>query len=447
MEKISNLYKIGYILVFIFIGYCNCNAQQANPLFAIRPAAKAWLNYYYYWVPFDSSVSGYSFGEVKLINGSDTTWINLAQSIPNDSIVYADTNRGSHPELASLSHTDTFTIPSSGSISFYRQIKNDNYSPYYSSDTAIGNHLGWHITDTTQFNLYLVRNSDNAILATLDSVGTFAKTSYLFGDVRFGTQPQNIVITRTLPSGYAGTTAYLEIMPTWNGTNSCTCCTGGGGISPANFRGMPFKRSPYYMNVSAMYDSLGNNLVTSDALTNWAAQKYTQIIAYCDSVKGATGCVSGLPLPFDSVAQRTRFWQRYAFKPVVLTNGDTTYLDTACMNHPIILGKKISYKDGNLSISIPDANLSNILKITSVAFGADQNSVRLSVQSSSDIPGASVAIACIDGRAVGGAWNGNISKGSNNVSVALPRLPSDAYMIYILVSGVITGSAKIIVVR
>ena len=307
-RQFAKCYFFCRLLLLVLVFSSVVHAQSATPVFAIKPAARQWLHYYYFVVPFDSSQTTYTFGEVKVIHGTDTQLVNLAYFIPNDSTVHAGAERGDNPELAEVCRSASFHIPDSGHISFFRLLNNSNNSDSY-PDSNTANFLAWHITDTTIFRVRLVRDSDEHVLQMLDSIGTFPKLSHAQGDTRFGTFPNVVVASRTLPPNCTGTLAHLEILPTWYGTDEPSC--------PSDpIWGMSVRRVHYDVNYSAVYDSVGEWNFTPARRSAWSVQKYNELIAYEDSVVQATGCMEmPLPMGFDSVAQRYRFHVRYGGIP------------------------------------------------------------------------------------------------------------------------------------
>ena len=429
-----------YILLILSVFQNKSFAQAPYRVFAITPAAQQWLNYYTYWIPYDSSETAYTIGEFQLSNGHNNTWINLSNSIPFNKIIYGDTNRGYHAELAQYSNSQSFTYNPNSFLSFFRLLVDSTYN----------RHSGWDITDTVRFLVYLIRDSDNLKIATLDSVGSFARTSSYSNDSRFGTQYNMSVLNRPLPNKYAGSLVHIGITPGWWGTDQvyCSCCDGNG--NNGNI-GLPMMLQSAIMNYSAYYDSFGNLTVNYDSMSLWSTLKYNQIIHYCDSIKNATGCLPIGLLPFDSLSQSNNFYTRYALNPVIYTFNnviDTFYEDTNCenymnsQNNQIVLNKTINTKNNNYNI-----HLNNNLSISKIWLNDLQNSINISLNSKLNLNNISIALTSIDGRNVGRAWNGNISIGINSISVNLPTFPSDAYILYIISQGVIIGSSKFIITR
>jgi len=426
------------VAVFVTLAVCGtpkaARAQQQPPIFAVWPADCDWLRYVNYDVEYDYARVLYVFGEVKVIRGDNTSRVVISHAIREDTVINGTESRGDHQELASFSRTENFVIPSHGSVSFYRFLKTKCVRfDKTILDINVAIRSAWDITDTTQFVVYLVRASDNAILSTLDSVGTFAKTPKDTGDMRFGTRPRSAIINCALPERDAGTMAYLEIMPAWYGAPTSRCFA-----SPT--KGISLDIHGGGISYSSLYNSSGNKVLPSDnTMAEWNAIKDSAIYAYTDSVYTATGgCFPAFRgIGFDSDAQYDRYFAHFHCVRDTFFNG--TFGDWI---NPKCHGKK------PVENSVVNLAINDNFSITQIKVDEDNKSLQLVIHATYAVPYAKVEVFSASGTSYGTVWKGDLSGNETLCNNPLPAMPSGTYFIKIYDGmGYVVAASKFIIVK
>jgi hypothetical protein len=416
---------------------CVLNAQ--TPVFAISPWARNWLHYFTLTVPYDSSITDYLFGEVKLNKPTGWKSINISEALPYDSVLKSGPARGYNWELAQYAKTDSFSYPIGSTLSFLRILRNTNLGYTYTDvDSVSRQRLGWHITDTAYVRVLLVLASNDSVVATLDSVGTFAKTSYLAGDTRFGPLVHNAFPNVPLPAQNAGTPVYVKLLLEWYGFDP--------NCDPQSAQGNLLRRFPYSMTISSTVDSTGLTSATLGDIGQWSYERFSQLLSYEDSVKSSTGCLE-LPFPvaIDSQEQFQRLVQHYGFL-VDTSLGTTVYRDTVC-EQELGLGKQHGARWHDFPQGEPQSSPINE-SLTLVRTWVEGNVVNAQVYSESSVEQVSIALIESSGRSVGPAWNGTLRNGTNLVRVRMPSVASTAYKLVVMgKSGKILGSTWITIMK
>jgi hypothetical protein len=229
---------------------------------------------------FDSASVFVMVGEFAIQNGQSS--VKLPLSIIQDGIVLSgDSTNGRDNTLASVARTKVFTIPSSGTVTFFRELGvTNNPCANNSEDPPSGPNRHWlmgvgRIPERTEFILELVDASNNIAYGTLDSVGVLPNpsTNYV---IRYGTYPDKMNHTRTLPNGHTGDSAYIRIVPIRDS------------VTPS---GMLIRQVYTWANMSAIREYSDSSLVKIQPSLNDSTQHlyWLDIKKYYDSVYTQTG--------------------------------------------------------------------------------------------------------------------------------------------------------------
>jgi hypothetical protein len=164
---------------------------------------------------FDSAVVNYVFGEVRVGNQTLQRQVLPDTILKLDSVLYNGNSTGNQTTLAAALRTHPFLIDSLDSmISFHRELRarmvNSETGEYTSA---------WRFNDRSEFVVQLCRQSDNAVLATLDSVGIDSSSALSTNAaIPYGTQVGQWSRKSTIPSGLTNMQVYVRVMPRVIGT-------------------------------------------------------------------------------------------------------------------------------------------------------------------------------------------------------------------------------------
>jgi hypothetical protein len=290
--------------------------------------------------------------------------------------------------------------------------------------------MGWDITDTTVFVMYLRRASDNVILAVLDSIGTFAKSNADTFDVRFGTSPQIAPQIRNLPSSSYGQNVYIEIMPEWYGTfTGCPCCQGYYGTSykPG---GLDMKLFMNNVNFSSTFSDSGNVNISDSLASAMSTQKYNELIAYTDSMYTLLdSCLPELPLGFDSTAQFARYAIHFNLISDTLSNGSPVWKNPHCFHNVAPLDKATGSASNSQSGLFAHSRRSNDISVQSISVLPRNREVYIRLNSSSNFDGILASVVDDKGVMIPSPWSGRLVKGNNVIAFKLPDIASGIYFL------------------
>lgn len=206
-----------------------CNAQSPNKVFNIRPANQEFLRYNRIVNSFATAIVAYEAGELEV--GSDSTWQRVVWNwIEADRRFQGDTSRGADYSLASVLESSRFQYNNQDSVRFYRMasLNNgncDNQKPPSQGGhgNGNGNQGAWteddwwstlpnDIHDTSVFVIEVVRDSDDVVVGSIDSVWIGANPSSSVVP-HGGTSPNELYHVRDLPDLDNNTSYYFRIKP------------------------------------------------------------------------------------------------------------------------------------------------------------------------------------------------------------------------------------------
>jgi hypothetical protein len=301
-----------YLLFALFLAAPTVGYSQ-EIIFNYRPDDYEYLHYYYIWNQFDASVVMYEFGEAALVHGTTKERIYLSDFIKDAEKVQGIGTQGISTDIQALARTRDFTLPdTTGSIQWFGRLQSFR-TPCdpVQYDTLKGdgpNRPGpdWGVLDQTEFVVQLVRSSDNLILATLDSLGVNPTGTTGTVDTRYGYDPGIIVRSHPIPTGHANELVYIRISPRRYGPTPL---------------GLTISKYMSWMNVTAQMQ------MSDTELKQVRDQRFTEFLAYCDSVKHETGW---LPMT-KGVAfvgnQSDIFYNRYFNRHIDSSTGETVWFE------------------------------------------------------------------------------------------------------------------------
>lgn len=289
--RLSSLFRITIVACLLTaVISVDMYAQLSNTFFGVRPENHRFLRYNYIENEFDSSVVLLICGEFTVTHSSTTQRVNL-EYLPSSVIKTGSSTAGIDTQLAAFARTESFIAPASSmDISFYREMSvsalpcdswvgsgssgGGGGSPY---DRYWGIGTG-KVPEQTEFVLQLVRTSDDVVLAVIDSVGVTANSTTAVVPY-YGTNPNDLSPTKTIsisPSD-VGKNVYIRISPRRYGSTPL---------------GMRMRQISSWFNWSAAFQrntSGGFFLIPSSQKDSSNQLYFDEVIAYCDSVKTATG--------------------------------------------------------------------------------------------------------------------------------------------------------------
>lgn len=421
------------LLCIVFaLAYSTSHAQVSTMIFPIKPEDQNYLRYLYFRNQFDSAEITCFFGEYRLINGGNTTRINIINAMPHNAVLEGDSAQGENSNLLPYSRTENFTMPPSGTsqLSFYRNMTLYNIPCGSGGGGAGGGEVGeggvdgngshWligqgKIHDKTEFVTKLIRASDNAVLAVLDSVGVNTNPS---SDTVFvyGTSPVKTKQTRILPTGYGGTSVYLQLSPRRYGSTPF-------GIDLKHYCDVPW-------NFSSVIDSMGHGSQDSTLEDSILIVQKTLLFNYCDSIISATG-----HLPQDSIMDRflveppvmDSFFFRY-YDSHTLPNGKKYYTVKSGYAKSSSMFDNSNKKNGivcaNNMCKIKDAEIQRIQP--SPTSGATQ----ITINAYKNVENAALDVYTLSGQKIAQQWSGTLLKGNNVISVNFSDYANGTYGIY-----------------
>jgi len=196
-----------------------------RPVFHIKPSDEEKLMYFSIEDHFDTAAVGCMIGEFRLLfaDGTERFIPILYQPIPDEGLA-GQTEPGKDEFLAGFARTQSFTIPENAQLFFFRSllrvVTTDQEIMPQSQWNALlrrwDDYLwitppGW-ILDTVIFVIELCRASDGQRMALLDSVGILPNPDSWYIQP-FGTEILQNRHFRSLPAQYAGTKAFIRIVP------------------------------------------------------------------------------------------------------------------------------------------------------------------------------------------------------------------------------------------
>lgn len=207
---------------------------QVKPQFDTSLFAKRYLWYLQLENAFDSCRLMYTFGEIEVLDSTQSLHHLPFLSVRRDEIIprciYGNDETGIDEILQSRCTSHPFIAPPKGFIRFFRMTEGIIPCWVYGEvrDTLIRlpapiNTIerGFKvpqgcILDTTEFIVELIQLADDQVLAVLDSIGVLPNPTTPY-PTRYGTEPLLRTVTRPLPASSWGKAVYLRIKPRRHG--------------------------------------------------------------------------------------------------------------------------------------------------------------------------------------------------------------------------------------
>lgn len=227
MKKVTVL-----VLGAIAAMHCLCGTIP-GVRYDIRREDNRALWYYEVDNVFDSITMRYCLGEVELVSGQDRTpvFIRLPYTDYQEGylghLYQGGRGQGIDTVLAAMICTRSFTVPKQGgSISAHRMLDfttchawpeppqgtpQERYVCNTWDEARFQAGRGW-CRDTSEFVMSVVRETDGAVLAVLDSIGVHTNADSWIVPA-YGTDPRSTSISIALPPSCHGERVYLRITP------------------------------------------------------------------------------------------------------------------------------------------------------------------------------------------------------------------------------------------
>jgi hypothetical protein len=384
-----------FVVTFIFLALLSASAV-AEHVFDLRPTDKVYLSYYVVENLFDSTATTWEAGEFVLHGANSFNRRVHLNSTPHvDTVYQADTVTGESQTILSTVRTESFDVPTSPSISFFRKVQNTILDP-----DMWGGH--WDISERSEFVLQLIRDSDNAVLACLDSCGTdslvgTADSSQEWGAM-YGSGAITCLHTVTIGAAYGGTHAHIRLSARRYGQGAL---------------GFSFRRDQLPIPLSRWSGDSCRWPTSSAFIASVWNERYDSLCAYVDSL-WTESCALPSPVSFRDSAQEQAFFARYLTMKVDTMSGDTFYLATSCgagfpkkatekpAGFDVVIAPNPSSARGPISISVP------VVSSTSVV---------------------NIAITDLLGRNVTGTIRGFSTKSPHQITFDASPLPSGQYVV------------------
>jgi len=390
------------ILILALVIFEFTFAGNHKPVFQIKPENIDFLRYFFISNLYDSAKVIYKFGEVKLISGDNTNFINLVHSL--DTVEgksrFGTSEQGISYDLQSLARTENFVIPNTGfpKITFFRGI-NESGQPGKPDRYFYGYGKGeWDIADRTEFVLQLVNANDDVVMAVLDSVVSMPNSDPQ-ADSLFGTNPYIVFHEWAIPPLYWDSTVYLRVSPRRYGPTPL---------------GLIMSEQSLWANYGSLVDLSGANLGMENQ-NMLDSLCWLELTSYLDSVILATG---KLPHHNYHIPQkhfyehRQKYYSDWAMK---IINQDTIYTK--------------SYSNSDYKYTDYDLNNKShkeSIKIHKIYFERDTLFVEIN---SLIMTRAKIKIFGNSKRESIEVWKGAIKVGENEIKASITNLPTGYYLV------------------
>lgn len=349
--------------------------------------------------------------------------IPLSNSIGIGQRIQEGEGQGISTTLQNLARTEEFLIPEMGTIEYYGEISSyrspcdESVIPPQPGEGPNRPVLGWGIVDTTEFAVELVDANTHQVLAVLGTVGVLPplSTTTTAVDTRYGSECTRAVHAYALPAEHAGTTVYLRVSPRRRG------------LTP---EGLLLSKHREWISLSSLYASDGTS-ISQDSIYALSDTFFQKTIAYCDSVKAATGAVPDQEDEINKawdIARSTTFMNRYYDAHTDAQGRTTHYTPKGTASNKAAV--QMSVKSNQAARIIRGGN-------PSVHFSVHQNTVQgqsLTVElQGSLVEYVSIHLISLSGKDIGKLWSGNIAPSPQDINLTLPAgLASGKYILTLI---------------
>lgn len=414
----------------------DCNIHEA--VLDVTLQDERYLEYLRYENRFDSATVSYTFGEVRLTHNGKEQRILLTSFANEFRKNEGDTSQGVDKVLQALGRTEPFQLSSGDNVQFYRELS--AYAPCGrigergSGGGQTGNWTDGHwvcgvnrIMDQTEFVLQIVRESDDIVVGTLDSVLVMPNPTTRWAP-RYGTDPDALNHIRSVNIGSVapGTTVYLRVSPRRVGPTPL---------------GMLMNKIDSWVSLSTLYERSPTGIsrckaADFDSLQSILVQK---IFAFADSSMLTSG-----RLPYNGrqvtlgAAGKALYNRRYLVIDTII-EGRTLYhvKDSATF--------ATQYWNNSLYAKSGVSDLYNSIAIRSVTPNpVSGTTVGVSLDAPSGTP-LQLELYDIAGRKVLQLWTGNSIAGT--IELDIENVYNGAYMLVLSTSDGTRLDAKQLVVQ
>ncbi len=415
-----------------------------SALAGVTPQDHNFLRYFYFKNQFDSAMVSYRFGEVKLIVNDTARRVYLSSLLAENSFVQGDSIQGVMSNLLGYSRTENFIMPASGTISYYAHLSTlrlpcdaniDTSNKGGGCDEATYGDSRWlvgvnKIQDRTEFVVQLLRASDDAVLATYDSLGIAPNPNCIYADV-YGSSAGFTKHSFAIPVGYQSEPAYLRISPRRYG--------------PTPYGIILLNEATKFMALSYSTDDLGykKHAAYSNDSAYFHQYVWKRITEYFDSTAYQTGHYPAMiPRYVFDYGIDTLYYNKYFDKRI--SSAGKEYRVLKEYNGLV----KASSKTENYLkyVNVPSSSLKEF-EITDIYPNpSDGSNITVQLKGAYNTIGVYANILTLAGRKIGTPWYGSIVKGVSSVSFSLGDYSSGSYLLcFINNVGQLVDVRKIII--
>lgn len=196
-------------IILILLAAANIRAQHSMT-YQVTPDDADYLQYYNVIAAFDSVVVSYVFCEVSAGTALQAQRVRLDTLLKQDASLYNGAASGDQITLGTALRTRTFRLTSADSVIYFRrELTARNINANTGAFTS-----SWRLDDGSEFLVQIVRVSDGATLAVIDSVGIASTGSYsTTTPVIYGTSGNDWCRSATVTNAMRDTDICLRILP------------------------------------------------------------------------------------------------------------------------------------------------------------------------------------------------------------------------------------------
>lgn len=419
----------------------DCHIDKA--VYDVTPQDERYLEYLRYENRFDSAAVSYTFGEVRLTHNGQEQKITL-RSFANEFRRHdGDTVQGIDPVLLVLGRTESFEISSGDTVRFHRELSAYalRCDPKGRSGGSRGQTGTWtdyywftganQIPDKTEFVLEIVRESDDAVLGTLDSVVVLPNPATTWAP-RYGTQPDNLNHVRSVPTGLQPQTkVYLRVSPRRFGPTPL---------------GIVMNKISSWVSLSTLFERTptGKLQCTHADFDSLRTILFQKIIAFTDSTMLATGHIpdNGKRMTLTS-AQRAAYNQRYLILDTMIAGRSLYHEKDSATFAAQYWGNTLPpLKSG--SLLPPGQSVASPAIVSITPNPVVGTTVQVALRAPPDIP-LQLELYDIGGRRVLQLWSGNATGGVLDLDI--DKVYSGTYMLVLSTQDGSRLDARQIVVK
>ena len=410
------------LLTKMSLSHSQCNFEDA--IFNIAPEDRDYLRYFYFMNRFESATIEYWAGEFRISSPVNEERILVKKIIPDErnTSIQGDSIQGEDQKLIKYTRTEDFIIPDGGEIRFFRMIATLAHcsGPFpevpeegYPGRIDYFRHVGkGNILDKTEFVIKLKDSKTGADLFNIDSVGVdTVSTNHLAA--RYGTNPDVVNHTFSIPEKYWGNTAYIQVSPRrWGSTP----------------HGMPFRVFWTWISQSSIagFDTTGvyNKMTLCDSSEFEFLQNIylAELIDYCDNNRTESGFLPDASHYRLLTGKRDSVFQDRFYEFERNTDSAKIYKqirDTSWKRKP-------PYKPLLLSLrNIPE----NSAKIQDVRPLSAKSAAEIAIINPRTEKNYAISVMDIEGNIITDLWQGTLNRSRNKIEADLSGINTGFYLL------------------